>query len=815
MQTLWQDLRYGLRLLLKNPGFTIVAVLSLALGIGANTAIFSLINAALLRPLLVEKPDELAMMLTGRSKGLNSNFSYPLYADFRDQNNVFSGLAAHAPISVSLSDGNQTERIKGEIVSGNYFSLLGLKAAAGRTFAPEEDRTLGAYPVVMLSYGLWQRRFGSDRSLLGKTVRINNQGFTVVGIAPRGFTGMNLGEVADLWAPMMMQPQVEPGISNLNSRGVSWLYLVGRLKPGINLEQAQAGLDVLFQQLKQLNPRPDDFRVVLRSGRQGHSGLPEAMSRPLALLMGAVGLILLIACANIANLLLSRASVRRKEVAVRLALGASRSRLVRQLLTESVLLALLGGIAGLFFAFLTSDVLLAYIPTESATPIELDVNPDGRVLAFTLLLSLMTGVVCGLAPAFQASKPDLAPALKDEIPMIGRGSRRFGLRNLLVISQVALSLVLLIGAGLFLRSLQKLRGLDLGFAARMGDVLLLSVDLEQSRYDRNRGQEFYRILTERLGALPGVRSVSWATVPPVNAGGSRTTVFIREYEPKPDEDMELNFNTVGLNYFATLGIPLQRGRDFSDQDTATAPRVVIINETFARRYWPGQDAVGKQLSLSGARGPFLEVIGVAKDGKYRSLREAPRPSFYLPLRQSYRPNMTLHLNAAGDLAVLAAAVRREVQAVDKDLPVFDIKTLSEQIDVALAPERMAASLCGFLALLALLLAAAGVYGVMAYAVSQRIREIGVRVALGARPRDVLKLILGEGMVTVGAGIALGLVAAFYATSVLASLLYGISPTDPLTFGVITFLLGLVALLACWIPARRATKVDPMIALRCD
>ena len=813
METLWQDLRYSLRLLLKNPSFTAVAVLSLALGIGANTAIFSLINAVMLRSLPVEKPDELVMVLTGRAEGTNFNFSYPLYTDFRDQNNVFSGLMAHSPISVSLSDGQQTERIKGEIVSGNYFDVLGLKAGLGRTFAPEEDKTLGAYPVVILGYGLWQRRFGGDRSLIGKAIKINNQDFTVVGIAPNGFSGMNLGEVAEVWVPMMMQPQVATWLRNINNRGGSWLYMVGRLKPGLNAEQANARLDVLFQQLKQLNPRPADLRTVLRPGRQGQSGLPEAMSRPLKLLMGAVGLILLIACANIANLLLSRASVRRKEVAVRLALGASRGRLVRQLLTESIVLALVGGGAGLLLAYLTSGVLLAYIPTLSATPVEMDASPDAKVLGFTLLLSLVTGMVCGLAPALQASRPDVVPALKDEMTMIGRGHRRFGLRNLLVIVQVAFSLILLIGAGLFLRTLQNLKGLDLGFTAKTENVLLMSVGLEPPRYDRNRGQEFYRLLTERLSATPGVRSVSWASVPPVNAGGSRTSMFIPGYQPGRDEDMELNFITVGLNYFSTLGIPLLRGRDFNSQDNATAARVVIINETMAHRYWPGQDAVGRHINLGDEQGPSLEVIGVAKDGKYRAMREEPRPSFYLPLTQRHSPYMTLHLNTAGDPRELIATVRREVQAIDKELPVFDFKTLSDQIDAALARERMAATLCGLLGLLALVLAATGVYGVMAYAVSRRVREIGVRMALGAQPKDVLKLVLGDSLLTISIGVAFGLVAAFYATGALSSLLFGVTATDPVTFVGIAVLLTAVAMLASYIPARRAMKVDPMIALR--
>ena len=813
MQTFWQDIRYGLRMLRKNPGFTAVAVISLCLGIGANTAIFTLVNAALLRPLPVEKPDELALVLTGRAEGMNYNFSYPLYTDFRDQNNAFDGLIAHSAISVSFSDGRLTERVRGEIVTGNYFSVLGVKPAYGRTFTPEEDRTLNERPVVVLSYGLWRRRFGAEPALVGQTVNINNQSFTVVGIAPSGFTGMNMGEVADLWVPMMMQPQVASWLRDINSRGGSWLYLMGRLKPGVSLEQANANVDSLFQQLKTVNPRPDDLRVVLRPGRQGHSDLPENLSGPLALLMGAVGLILLIACANIANLLLTRGSARRKEVAVRLALGASRGRLVRQLLTESVLLAVIGGVAGLFLAFLTNDALLAYIPSESAATIELDISPDGRVLAFTLLLSVITGALCGLAPALQASKPDVVPALKDETTMIGRGYRRFGLRNALVVSQIAMSLILLIGAGLFLRSLQKLRGQDLGFTANTDNVLLMSVELELPRYDRNRGQEFYRTLTERLSAQPGIRSASWTSVPPVNRGGSRGTVFVEGYQPGPDEDMELNFITVGLNYFGTLGIPLVKGREFGAQDQATAPPVVIINETMADRYWAGQDPLGRRISFDGPEGPFMEVIGITRDGKYRAIREAPRPSFYVPLAQRYSRYMTLQINTAGSAADFIASTRREVQALDKDLPVFNFKTLSDQIDTALSRERLAATLCTIFGLLAVMLAATGVYGVMAYAVNRRAREIGVRMALGAKRGDVLRMVLGESSVTIGIGIVVGLVAASFATGVLSSLLYGISATDPATFAVIALFLSGVAMLASYIPAHRATKVDPMVALR--
>ncbi|MCI0486611.1 MAG: ABC transporter permease [Blastocatellia bacterium] len=813
MGNLLQDLRYGLRMLIKNPGFTAVAVLSLALGIGANTAIFTLVDNVLLRPLAVEEPDRLALVLSSRPKDLNYNFSYPLYRDMRDQNNVFSDLLAYSRVDLNLSEGDQTERIEGEIVSGNYFSALGINPTPGRAFLPEEDRTPGAHPVAVISYGLWQRRLGSDPGIIGKSLKLSGYDFTVIGVAPEGFDGIYLGNRAEIWVPMMMQQQVESRFGELlNESGSSWLYIIGRLKPGIDLAQGEAGLQPLYRHIQETHNRPLEDQITLRSGRQGHSTLPGDLSLSLWLLMGGVGLVLLIACANIANLLLARSAARSKEIAIRLAIGAGRGRLVRQLMTESLLLALLGGAGGIILAFWSTDLLAALLPNDSFAPVELDLALDARVLGFAFLLSLVTGILFGLAPALNASRPDLVATLKEETARFGRGSRRFGLRNLLVVMQVALSLLLLVGAGLFVRTLQNLRGLDLGFDNR--NILLMSVDLSKQGYTRERGQEFYRQLIERAGSLPGVRSVAWASVPPVNAGGSRATVDIEGYTPQTDEEMELNFLTIGPGYFQTLGIPIVRGREFNEQDKPGTPGGFIINETMAHRYLPGQDPLGKRISMSGPDGPFLEIVGVVADSKYRSMRERPRPSYYIPMSRAIFLRMAvLHVHTDGDPKALIAAVGNEVRALDKDLPVYNVKTLSDQLDQALGEERLATTLSSLFALLALLLAAIGIYGVMAYSVGRRTREIGIRMALGAQKGDVLRLVLGESLILVLVGIAIGLGAAFYVTRSLESLLYEVSATDPLTFASISLLLVVVALAAAYLPARRAAKVDPMTALR--
>ena len=833
MGTLWQDLRYGWRMMLTSPGLTAVAVASLALGIGANTAIFSFVNAVLLRPLPVAEPERLVYLFGGTERHPYGVTAYPDYVDYRDQSGVFEGLATYSGISLSFTGGERTELVSGSIVSGNYFDVLGVKAALGRTFLPEEDQTPGARPVAVLSHGWWQRRFGGDPQIVGRQLTLNGQSFTVVGVAAAGFQGAGAGETNDLFVPMMMQALVRPprgGYSGemnpdlLSRRSAGWLVVVGRLGPGVTLEQAQSAVATVAGRLRQAYPESNEGRVAtLYPASKGDPNARGMLLSVSGLLLATVGLVLLIACANVANLLLARASARRREISIRLALGAGRWRLVRQLLTESALLAFIGGAVGLLLALWTVDLLKQAVPA-GLMPFAFDFSLDGRVLGFTLGLSLLTGMIFGLAPALQASRPDLLPALKDESQSFGTGARRFGLRNLLVVVQIALSLVLLIGAGLFLRSLRQAQAIDPGFEP--GRVLVAPLNINLLRYTRPQGAEFYRQLVERVEALPGVESASLARVVLLSGAARQSSVLV-EGQGGPDRvdrsegtgggeevaQQTTLANVVGLGYLQTMGIALLRGRDFGSQDREGAPGVVIINETFARRHFPGQDPLGRRISLNGPRGPWREIVGMTRDGKYRTLGEAPAPFVHLPLAQNHETGMTLHVRAAGDPAGLVAAVRGEIRGLERNLPATDIRPLTEQISRSLFPARMGAALLGVFGLIALLLATVGLYGVMSYAVARRTRELGVRMALGAQPGDVLRLVLREGMTLIAAGVGLGLAGALAVTRLLASFLYGVSTTDPATFAGLAALLAAVALLASLIPARRAARVDPMVALR--
>jgi len=813
MGSLFQDLRYGLRLFFKSPGFTAVAVLSLALGIGANTAIFSLMDKVILRPLPVAEPERLVTVFTQRPRGLNSGFSYPVYTDYRDHNQVFSGMLAFSPTAFSLNDGKQTERVNGVLVSGNYFSVLGVSPALGRAFLPEEDKTPGTHPVVVLSYGLWQRRFGADPTLIGKTISLNGLGYTVVGVAPAEFTGLMRGSAPALYVPMMMQPQVQPASERetLTSRTVNWLFMMGRLRPGVSREPANAAMAALANRLAETYPDTTEKQIVLLEGRKGYDFFTRDLSVPLKLLLVVTALVLLIACANVANLLLGRAARRRREMAVRLAVGARRPRLIRQLLTEGVLLSAASGALGLLVAVWLIDLLVAFRPPNLAA---IEAHLDRRVLGFTLLVSLLTSLVFGLAPALQATKTDLVTALKGETLTLGRGTRRLGLRNLLVVTQVALSLAVLISAGLCVRSLQRLQSIDAGFDP--AKILVASVDLALNGYTEVSGRQFYGQLVGRAATLPGVESVSLARIAPLLGGGMRRSLNVEGYQPAPGEIINFNYNVVTPKYFQTLGIPLLQGRDFAPQDTPTAPKVVIINEAVAHRFWPGQNPLGHHLIFGVGQnrpGQLIEIIGVAKDAKYRSLTEDTLLTMYLPLAQNYYLDMTLHVRSASDPNQLVAALRREVRALDPQLPIFGVRTIEEQKNVSLYTSRMAAWLLALFGLLALLLAAMGIYSVMAYAVSHRTREIGIRMALGAQAGNVLRLVLGEGILLVAIGVVLGLGGAMAATRLISSFLYGVSATDPTIFALIPLLLMSVALLACYLPARRALKVDPMVALR--
>src|SRR5215468_3084427 len=815
LEIFWRDLRYGLRMLLKSPNITLTAVLTLALGIGANTAIFTLLDKVLIRPLPVEQPYQLVTFVEDAS-GAPAIFSYPLYAELRDRNDVLSGVVAHDQKPFSLSDGSQSERVVGQIVSGNYFATLGVRPALGRFFLPEEDRTPGTHPVIVISHGLWQRRFGGNRAVIGKTVILNNYRYTVVGVAPSEFTGTTRGAVNDVYVPIMMQ--VQPGSERggfLDNRNAGWLQLIGRLKPNVSREQAQSALATPVEDANKTFPGNldkdagqvgDPTKVFLMDGSRGHADRVKDLSLPLRLMMGVVGFVLLIACANVSNLLLSRASKRRKEIAVRLAIGAGRWRIARQLLTESAILAALGGGAGLLVAYWFTGLLLGFQQQTNVVPRAFDgrlASLDGRTLTFTLGLSLLTGIVFGLAPALQATQPDHVAALKEDTPGLGGRARRLSLPNLLVVAQVALSLVVLIGAGLCLKSLRALQAIDPGFEP--AKVVTASFDLGKNGYNEARGRQFIGRLAERVAALPGVEAVSFARVVAFSDVPWVGPLIIEGSGPQP-----VNTNLISPNYFRTLGASLAQGREFTAQDTAGAPLVAVVNEAAARRYWPGQEVVGKRI----VRGrQFAEVVGVVRNTREKGLTADPRPALYLPLLQNYSPELTLHVRTATPSQTLLAAVRREAQLLDPTLPVYNLQTLAQQKDGALYSERLAAALLTLFGLLALSLAAVGIYGVLSYAVTERTREMGVRLALGARPRDLLKLVVGQGMMLTLIGLVIGVGASFALTRLIAKLLFGVSATDPLTFIVIPLLLAAVAMLACWMPARRATRIDPLAALR--
>ncbi len=837
MDTLIQDVRYGARMLLKRPGFTLIAILTIALGIGANSAIFSLVNATLLSQLPVSEPDELVYVFTGNPNDPYGVSSYPDYAEFRDQNQVFSGLVCSGGIAASLNSDDttaQADPVTGLIVSGNYFEVLGVKAKHGRTFGSDEDVTPGAHPVVVISNRLWQTRFNGRTDILGQQIKLNGQAFTIIGVVPAEFNGTEIGIRRDLYVPMMMQAIMRPprgGYSGemnpdlLKVRGNRWLRLIGRLKPGVSREQAQAELAVITEQQMKAYPDTNNSRIAtLTSVGQSDPLQRDQLVSVAGLLMGVVGIVLLIACANVANLLLARASSRRKEIAVRLALGASRARLVRQLLTESVLLAVCGGLVGTLLAWWITDLWKASPPPPGALPINPDFNLDGRVLGFTFLLAVVTGIVFGLVPALQASRPDLVPALKDE-SRANDPQRAFNLRGVLVVAQVALSLILLISGGLFLRSLWRAQQIDPGFDAER--ILTAPITINLLRYTSAQGREFYRQVVERVEALPGVESATLARTVALGGGASVRGLMIEGREAL-DNDLRsdtgaggtaldnpnvVNVNTIGMKYFQTMGIRPIRGRDFTPQDTADRPGIVIVNETFAARHFAGEEAIGRRLSLRGQRGPWLEIVGVVSDSKYITLGERATPFVYLPLGQNHETGMVLHVRTTGDPANLVNTVRSEIQSLDRNLPVPGVAPMTELLDTSLYAARMGAVLLGAFGLLALLLASVGLYGVMSFSVARRTREIGVRMALGAQTRDVLGLVLREGMTLVGVGVGLGVLGAVAATRILAGFLYDVSTLDVATFAAIPVALAVVALAACYIPARRATKVDPMVALR--
>jgi predicted permease len=819
MDNLLKDLRYAVRSLAKRPGFTVVAVLTLAMGIGINTTVFSLANAVFLRQLPVATPQRLIWVFSDRE---NPN-SYADYLDYRNQTDLFDGVLAYDWVPLNLGNNGEAERVQGTLVSGNYFDVLGVQARLGRTFLPDEDKS-DASPVAVISHSLWERRFHSEPNVVGSSMILNGHSFTIVGVTPNGFVGTEEAFPRELWIPLTMQGIVRPapaGVRNspnpFENRAARTLTVMARLKSDVTLGQAQAGMNVVAGRLSQSYPDTNNnFHLALYHAGNGRPIFRTLLKPVTGILLAVVGLVLLIACANVANLLLARAAKRRKEVAIRLTLGATRSRLIRQLLTESVMLACVGGLVGLLLNLWLIDLLTALKPAVPL-PLNIEFHTDWRVLSFTILLSIIAGVVFGLVPALQASKRELVPALKDHIVEFSNRRKVLSLRNALVIGQVSISIVVLVAAGLFLRSLNHARAIDLGFDAE--HILTLSFNTSAQGYDATKASQFYQQLSGRVQNLHGVQNVSLAQSSPLSyfyAPALASPVVVEGHEPPAGQNPPMiGNNTIGPNFFQTLGVSLLNGRDFTDQDREGSPRVVIINETLARTFFPNENPIGRKLRVMrrGGQPASSEIVGVIRDTKYLSLGEAPAPYLFLPYLQNPQPTMSLHVRTSGNPKETAAAVRREVRAIDPNLPAFNVMSLAENVDISLFPARLGALLLGVFGLLALAIASIGIYGVMSYGVSERTHEMGIRMALGARGIDVLRLVVSQGMWLALIGVAIGAGLAFVSTRVVKSYLYDVSTTDPITFGGIALLLTGVALLACYVPARRATKVDPLVALR--
>jgi predicted permease len=824
----WQDLRYGLRALRRSPVFTAVAALSLALGIGANTAIFSVIDALLLRKLPVKQPEELVTLEQVFADGRRQhNYGYVDFERFQRLTQVFTDVSATTwqdafNVAASGPGGGVDEgQARVSVVTGNFFSVLGVGARVGRTLTADDDRALGAHPVTVISDAYWERRFSRAADVVGRTLSLNGTKFEIIGVTPRGFAGDWVGWPTDFWIPLAMQYQAMPWLPP-GLRGARAQYkLIARLKPRVTLEQAQAAGQLAQQQLVQ-DALPGsgvskDGRLAVTSAAAGYSTQRETFAQPLAILLAMVGALLLIACANVANMLLARAAARQQETAVRLALGASRFRIVRQLLAESLLLSGLGGAIGSLFAQWWIELLLLFArsgPVSSvqfgAPALVLDLRPDGRVLVFTAALSLLTVVLCGLAPAFRSARVSLVPALAGRgADALGSGGR-FGLRKLLVVAQVALSLTLLVGATLLVRTLRNLKSEDLGLE-RERLLLVWTLPNQTGRQGPALSALFWTI-QERLAALPGVVSAS-SSITGLLTGASGGPTLRAEgsaQEIRVDATM-----TAGPRFFETIGQPLRAGREFTRPDSDPTRRVVIINESLARRLFGNESALGRRLiSGRGSEAPSYEIVGVAKDAKYRTPREQSGLMTYWPIAEGNRlPRLCLIVRAAGSPASIAANVRQELRQIEPNLPVLKVDTIDEQLDALLFQERLLTNLSTFFGVLAVLLACLGLYGVMSYSVARRTHEIGIRLALGATPAGVLRLVLKESLWLALAGIALGVPAALALTRTMKTLLFGVSATDPVTFAALALLLTAVALLACYIPARRATRVDPMVALR--
>jgi predicted permease len=836
MDTLFKDLKYGLRGLLKRKGFATIAVLTLALGIGANTAIFTLVNAVMLKSLPVEKPEELVLFSDTTGEGTSHTdsprvgewelFSYASYEYFRDHNQAFQRIAAfrsgESRLSVRRtdSDANAAARASGHLVSGEYFPVLGVRAMRGRVLTPEDDK-LGAPPAAVMSHRYWEQELNSDPSVVGKSFIINGTNFTLVGVTPPEFFGVRVRRPPDFWLPLSFQPQIELRNSYLTDKEAYWLTLMGRLKPGVSLDQAQASVNVALRQhlVEQAGSELTEERqkgiqntyVTLSEGQGGLSGLRNFYSKPLHMLMAIVGMVLLIACANVGSLLLSRAASRKAEISLRMALGATRGRIVRQLLTESMLLAVIGGICGVLLAQWGVYILVGLV----ARTAPLDTQPDLGVLAFTAGVSIIAGLLFGLVPAVQASRTNLSSAMKEKTRTRG-GVLRFNLSSAMVVMQVGLSMVLLTGAGLFARSLVKLQSQDVGFDRN--NVLLLGIDPRLAGYKANELATLYQQIIDRVGSLPQVRNVSMATYAPMSNTRRTSSIQITGYTPQSDGDLAVQDILTGPKYAETLGVPLLRGREIELRDTAAGPKIAVVNATFAERYFKDQNPIGRTFAFDDDTdgGSTIEIVGVVGDIKSDDARQKTEPTVYRPILQIADQgafSCTIHVRTNSDPAPLTPQVRQMINQIDDKLPIHGVTTLKEQVHNKLNQERLIAQLVSFFGALALILACIGLYGVMAHGVARRTSEIGIRMALGARSGNIAWMILRETLLLILAGLVLGVPAALIGARLVSTQLFGLSPTDPLTLVGAAFVLAVVAMLAGYLPARRAARVNPLNALR--
>jgi predicted permease len=811
MTSFFQDVRYSLRVIAKAPGFAAIAILTLALGIGANTTIFSWINATLLNPVPgLASPSEVVSLTLSKPGDNPFPLTYPDVEALRNGQRSFMGIAACNLSAMGLTGKGKPERVWGMVASANYFDVLGVRPILGRGFLPAEDEKPGGAPVAVISYRLWQTHFGANPDILGQSIEINQHPYTIVGVTPAVFQGSQTGVRTEVWVPIMMEAQVMPEGDLLHDHHYFSFLAFGRLKPGVKLEQAQEEMTLLLK--REVENYPEEHKghdsVTVYPLWRNPFGLNFFLSTLLPILMSIAGLVLLLACANVANLMLVRSVTRRREIAIRMSMGASRWRLVRQLLVESLMLALAGGVVALLITFWTTGTLMKFMPATDF-PISLSIQADRAVLLATLVISVLTGVIFGILPALRASGDAPVAVLKEDTGSASGGLRKARLASGLVVAQISLSLLLLICAGLFIRSFMSAQQINPGFNSH--NVLIASYDLFSAGYSDEKGVAFDRQLVAKLEALPGVQSVALSTRVPLGFGGS-TAVKPEGYVPPANESMETQVAIITPNYFQTVQIPIVKGRDFTLQDTKSSQRVVIVSEAFVNRYWPHQEALGKQLN-SDLTHEWFTVVGVARDSKVSGLNEKPMPFVYLPRYQVYRSTMTILARTMGDPLAYGKTVEKTIHELNANLVVFNVTTLEWSVQFASFGQRVAGTFVGAFGLLALVLAAVGIYGVTAYTTRQRTHEIGIRMTLGATKQDVLRLVLGHGLRLMLAGVALGLLLSFALTRFLSSLLLGVTSTDVLTFSTVAILLCAVALFACFIPARRAMRVDPMVALR--